>query len=257
VTADELERGAAARTARRQTLVSAAISIFGDVGGAGVSFLLAGWATGEWFRLAHMVLSVAVLVYLVKRPLATVRASVIGWLLLTLPVLPLLVLWTLEAPESRMLEPFIAQKMVLIGVALLAPGPVVIGLAVTLAVVIESLFLSVMRLGGLRGGEPWVTIFYGLFAVGLLLHRASERRLSARLLRANLETAALERMQLRSLEVRDRLNTPLQTLEVGVELLRRGHTDEKTNSLVRRLSNALERLKSLSQQLAADDRKGR
>ncbi len=94
-----------------------------------------------------------------------------------------------------------------------------------------------------------------LFAAQL----ASARRLTR--LRAELvhrerlaaadELAAMERIARNSLAVRDRLNTPLQTLEVGLELVRRQATDEQIRARITKLAAALEGLKSLSRQLAS------
>ncbi len=50
--------------------------------------------------------------------------------------------------------------------------------------------------------------------------------------------------------MRDRLNSPLQTLEIGLELLRRGAADATSTRLIARLQSTLERLKGLSHQLA-------
>jgi hypothetical protein len=165
-------------------------------------------------------------------------------------VLPLLVVWTLQVPESRVLEPFVAQKIVLVSVALLTPESAVLGLGLTAVVVGEAVVLSVLRMAGGRAGEPWVTLFYGLFAAIYLLHRASERRLAMRLVRMTAEAQALEQIARESLEVRDRLNSPLQTLEIAIDLLRRRATNPKDAALLARLQSTVERLKTLSHRLA-------
>jgi hypothetical protein len=244
-----LEDQAALRTARRQTLAAAGLALGGDVVGALIVYHLVGWDAGEAFRAAHAVIAVAVLLVLLRRPSLS-RPIVLGcFLLLVVPVLPLLIVWTLGVPESRVMEPFIAQKMVIIGIALLTPESAVWGIVLTAIVVAEAVGLSALRLAGGRAGEPSVTIFYGLFAVGLLLHRASERRLAARLVRMSAEAAALERIAEDSMTVRDQLNTPLQTLEIGLALLRRRAAGDSAN-LIERLQSSVDRLKELSHRLA-------
>jgi hypothetical protein len=250
VTAEELQREAALRTARRQTLAAAAISLGGDVVGAMISYGIAGWDVGNSFRCAHAALSAAILWFLLRRPHAPMRVVIASFVVLIAPVLPLLIVWTLATPEAHVIEPFIAQKMVLMGVALLTPESAALGLVLTGIVVAEAVVLSTLRLAGGRAGEPWVTLFYAMFAVGLLLHRAAERRLAMRLVRMTAEARALEQIAQESLDVRDRLNSPLQTLELGLELLRRRAAGEPDLSLLARLRSTLERLKALSQRLA-------
>jgi hypothetical protein len=247
---EELQREARLRTARRQTLAAAAISLGGNVVGAIISYSMAGWDAGDTFRCAHAALAAAILLFLVLRPQAPMRVVMASFVALIAPVLPLMIVWTLATPEAHVIEPFIAQKMVLVGVALLTPESATLGLVLTGIVVAEAVALSMLRLAGGRAGEPWVTLFYAMFAVGLLLHRASERRLAMQLVRMTAEARALEQIARESLDVRDRLNSPLQTLELGLELLSRSATADDDLSLLARLKSTVERLKALSQRLA-------
>jgi hypothetical protein len=254
MSAEELQQKAALRTARRQTLTAAGIALGGNIAGGLISYQIAGWDAGDSFRAAHALVAAGVLIFLVRRRAASMRAVIACFLVLIVPVLPLLVVWTLAVPESRVLEPFIAQKIVLVSVALLAPESALIGLAVTAVVVIEAVALSALRLAGGRAGEPWVTLFYGLFAVAFLLHRASERRLAMRLIRMSAEASALERIAEESLDVRDRLNSPLQTLAIGLELLRRRAVKPEDAALIARLRATVDRLTELSNRLAQSAR---
>lgn len=249
MTPAEAQEQSALRTARRQTLAAAWLSLGGNILGGLIAYPLGGWDAAETFRAAHAALALAVLVFLLRRPSAS-RRTVLGcFLLLVVPVLPLLIVWTLAVPESRVIEPFIAQKMVLIAIALLTPESAVWGIALTVIILAEAVGLSALRLGGGRAGEPWVTIFYGLFAIGLLLYRASERRLAARLVRMSAEAAALEHIAEESMTVRDQLNTPLQTLEIGLALLRK-RSGGANAELLERLQSTVDRLKELSHRLA-------
>ncbi len=249
----EAQQAAERETAWRQVVAAAGVAAAGDILGALIAASFEGWRLGNALRVAHTVLSLAVLAYLLLRPAASIRTCVFCFLVLIAPLLPLVVVWALEAPEARVIEPFIAQKLIIIGLALLTPRSLVLGVCLVVAISVESATLSVLRLAGHRGGEPWVTVLYAVFAIGFLVYRASERRLAAELIRAHLEAAALERIAKSSLEVRDHLNTPLQTLEVGLSLLRRKVGDEKSVTLVTRLQSATERLKVLSHRLAGGD----
>ncbi len=249
--ADELHRLAALRTARRQTLATAWISLASDVVGAVIVYHVVGWDPGNGWRAAHALIAAAVLLLLARWPTASERVVVVLYLVVVVPVLPLLVVWALAVPEARQIEPFVAQKMVLMGVALLTPASAALGLALTGVVVGEAVVLSALRLAGARAGEPWVTLFYGLFAVGLLLHRGWERRLSTRLVHLEAQATALERTARESLEVRDRLNSPLQTLELGLDMMRqRARGDDEELARIARLQSSVDRLKRLSRLLA-------
>ena len=113
MTAADLQREAALRTARRQTVAAAAISFGGDVVGAVISYSIGGWDAGNTFRCAHAALAAAILLFLALRPQAPMRAVIASFVVLIAPVLPLLIVWTLATPEAHVIEPFIAQKMVL------------------------------------------------------------------------------------------------------------------------------------------------
>jgi hypothetical protein len=249
MTSTALQDQTALRTAKRQTLAAAGIALGGNLVGGIIAYQLAGWDIGETFRAAHALVALAVLVFLSRGQFLS-RRTVLGcFLLLVVPVLPLLVVWTLSVPESRVIEPFVAQKMVIIAIALLTPESAVLGIVLTTIVVAEAVVLSMLGLAGGRAGEPWVTIFYGLFAVGLLLHRASERRLAARIARLSAEAAALERIAQDSVTVRDQLNSPLQALEIGVALLVRRPAGDNA-AVIERLHSSVHRLKELSRHLA-------
>jgi hypothetical protein len=207
-------------TGRRQTMAAAVFAVFGNLAGAVLTSLLygGGGGFGNSLRYGHAALSLVVLVMLWIMPPS--RALILRlFATLTVPILPLLVVWTLAVPEVKLGESFIAFKMVLMGVALLTPLSLWLGMVLLVAFSIETVVLWALNLAGHLSGEPWVTLFYGVFAAALLWQRASERRLTRRLVQVNAEASALERVALASLAVRDRMNTPLQTLTLSIELL--------------------------------------
>ena len=239
-------------TARRQTLAATAFSFFGNIGGAILTSVLYGGGVGNSLRYAHAGLTALLLVVLVALPPS--RRLVLGvFATLTVPILPLLVVWTLAVPEAQLSESFIAFKMVLMGVALLTPLSLSLGLALLIGLSIEVVALWGLNLAGHLPGEPWVTLFYGVFAAALLWQRASERRLTRRLVQVNAEASALERIARSSLAVRDRMNTPLQTLTLLIELLERQAAPEGTREIVARMRRAVVKLTELSNRLAKEE----
>jgi hypothetical protein len=247
-----LDRQSELETARRQTLAAAVISLFGDAAGAVVTTVMHADKTGNLLRMAHGLLALGVVIVLLARPRLALRWVLVLFTALVVTVLPLLVVWTQAVPQAQLSEGFIAYKMVIMGLALLTPHSLVLGLVLTLVVTIEAVALWWLGMAGTVPSEPWVTIFYSLFAFGLLLHRESERRMARKLFRANSEAAALERIARVTLDVRDRVNSPLQTLEAGLALLHRRCSSEAP--MVARLQAAVARLTSLSRQLDTDKR---
>jgi hypothetical protein len=240
----------------RQTFAAAVIAIVANLAGAILTSVFYGSGFGNTLRYAHATLCAAVLAVLLVRP--PTRRLLIGlFATMVVPILPLLVVWTLAIPESQMSESFIAYKMVLMGVAFLTPLSLWLGVGLLAAFAVESLALWALHLAGNLPGEPWVTLFYAVFAIALVAQRAAERRLTRKLVQVNADASALERIARSSLEVRDRMNTPLQTLLLAIELLDEHVAENGARETVARMRRALRRLHELSHKLAEDDRSRR
>src|SRR5439155_2045918 len=111
---------------------------------------------------------------------------------MVVPLVPLLIVWTLAIPESQISESFVAVKMVVMGVALLTPLSFWLGMGLLLAFCVETVLMWMLHAAGRLPGEPWVTLFYAVFAVALLVFRDGDRRLTRRLMELNSEAAALD-----------------------------------------------------------------
>ena len=97
--------------------------------------------------------------------------------------------------------------------------------------------------------EPWMTLMYMLIGLVSLFIREEWQIASIQLVRAQTEASAMRRRALMFLAVRDRLNSPLQTLAVGAA----GATLDLPARNVERVETAVDRLVALSQELAALD----
>jgi hypothetical protein len=104
-------------------------------------------------------------------------------------------------------------------------------------------------------GEPWATFAYAVFGLGLLAYRLQRRAADEQLARARAETAALERWRAAVATLRDLANSPRQTLELNVALLRTRFPE--TAPLADRLERALERLSEVDRMLTAYEEAGR
>lgn len=108
-------------------------------------------------------------------------------------------------------------------------------LAIALAVVVLHHIVDLVR-DAVGGAWPYLAEF-GLVAWGHIMSvqlaldfRASEQRLQETLSRAEQHAAELARMVQATLDVRDKLNTPLQTLELGLAV-RTPHGPEDAQTL--------------------------
>jgi hypothetical protein len=104
---------------------------------------------------------------------------------------------------------------------------------------------------------PWFVVCYAIFATVVYAHRLMRQLVERRAAHAEAEAAALERFMRLLLSMRDLANTPLQTIELTVGLLRRKSALEER--LLDRLERATRRLVVISHALeaeASDARRG-
>jgi hypothetical protein len=132
-------------------------------------------------------------------------------------------------------------------------------LAIALSVVIVHHLVDVVR-DAVGASWPYVAEF-GLVTWGLVMSvqlaidfRATEQRLEAALFRAEQHAAELAKLVDASLLVRDKLNTPLQTLELGLALRRPEAPDhERTLADLRRAVVELTALGRMVEQKASQE----
>jgi hypothetical protein len=139
--------------------------------------------------------------------------------------------------------PFQANKLGALAAALLAPdlasGLLAIGGFVGM-VVLRQLTFSPEIVSHFPTGEPWTIFIYGIFSGALLSYRLHAQRLERQFLTMRSETAATERLARTFLAVRDFSNTPLQTIELSVELIRA--RDAELAPIADRIDRSVDRL---------------
>jgi hypothetical protein len=232
-------------TARRQVIASALVASLGSLFGLFLTYHLHGWQLGETLRIVTIGYSAIVLALAVTRPPSS-RSLLVLFSSLVVPVLLFNVVWTTADPK-QFVEPFIGVEMAIMALAMLTPLSLRLGLLFTALATFQGVVLWWLEVGDRLPSEPWITIIYGVFGCGLVIARASERELSRRLWYARSEAVALKRIAELSLDVRDQVNTPLQTIEIALELLRRGGADRR---LLAKTQAALDRLCALSRRLS-------
>jgi len=203
-----------------------------------------------WPPLASSAIGVLLLFVLVahrRRPTTVIVTTVF---MLNIAVI-LVALWitsgAFAAAPGRWI-PFQANKLGVIAAAVLAPGLVTglvaIGGFVGMAV-IRYLTLSAALQQRLPISEPWAILIYAVFAVAILGYRVHSVRLARRMFRIRTESIATQRLARTFLSLRDFTNTPLQTIELASNIVRKRCPD--LAPLVDRIDRSLDRLYRLNQ----------
>lgn len=174
-----------------------------------------------------------------------------------LPFLPLFALAEHAMAGSGLIwVPMTGHRLVMLVMGVLAPTGLWLGGGLIVSFALEAVVLwYALGLGhhpGVRSPwEPWVTLIYGGVALALLAYRVRTFHIELKLREARAEAEALERLARLFLAVRDATNTPLQTLELGLALLRK-RGPELASSLAP-MERSMERLRSLAQRLSIAD----
>jgi hypothetical protein len=246
VQASEVEE----RHARRLRIWFALIYILGATGELSVWYPVAAVTSWQWVQFLGVGVCFLAMMLWVHRPSRV--STVAAYWIVNISVF--LALWVTNAQLAKKGAPFqtfAGFKMMLIGGALILPSDLIIGVPMLLAgAVVPSVewatWPSDWR-AHLAPGEPFGTVIYGLVALALYAHRTRSAAMQRQMHLAEAEASSMERIARMSLAVRDLANTPLQTLQAGVELLQRG--GPSTPETIERLLRALLRLRELNQML--------
>ncbi|HEX5750232.1 MAG TPA: hypothetical protein VFZ09_28635 [Archangium sp.] len=174
-----------------------------------------------------------------------------------LPFLPIFALAESFMTGSGLIwVPMTGHRLVMLAIGVLAPTGLWLGGGLIAAFALEAGVLwFALGLGshpGVRSPwEPWVTLIYGGVALTMLAYRVRSHTIELKLREVRAEAEALERLARLFLAVRDATNTPLQTLELSIALLRqRSPESEPTLAAMER---AVHRIRSLTQRLGSVD----
>ncbi len=238
------------KTAWISLIFSCGISIYLELGMVYWFVPHAGKSTLDFFHLVHTAITGTILLFLLfanvrKHKYWTRTLATIAFLFVVLPTFPFTIYRTLWGLENN--DPFIpfgGASLVLILFGVLVPGPVWIN-----AILIAAMVTEVMVLWyGYHVGEiskfvdpnqPVTTLLHASVAYVLLVFRWRYEQALQNEADAKARARALEENAEVFLALKDRANTPLQTLEFSVALLEREnpetrHLNEIRNS-VRRL----------------------
>jgi hypothetical protein len=159
-------------------------------------------------------------------------------------------LWFVDtrvAVLPRQSATFQPQKLGALTVALLAPPNAQAAVASILLFVGSSLVryeLFDAETKAKLASEPWALVAYGIFGLVLYFYRMQSRKVRAEMERAQSEATSLERLSMVLLAFRDFYNTPLQTLELTIAILKRRCPEAR--DLAARMERATNRLAELN-----------
>lgn len=197
--------------------------------------------------LCHSAIAVAVGAWFARPRPHGVIASELGFTAMLLPFL--VSLWMPPMADLRdgtLSEPMMLHHFLLLSIAIFSPtrrSGVVFLIVFTLHAVALGQALS----GPALAREPWITLLFASVASLLLYTRLRRRLLEQRVDAAEERVRVLADVARMLLALRDRANTPLQTLEVGVSLLADDVADPEQLAIMQR---ALGRLASVQQMLS-------
>lgn len=185
-------------------------------------------------RLAYLGLSLVVLVVCMLRrkrwtePLATAL-----FVALVLPTY--WIAWryhVLMAHGSKLWVPFGTHRLYFVILAVLSPGRLFVNALLMLAFIVHWLVLWKMLdlehvASAVTPNEPWMTLSFLFVATVLLGFRISHERVIRDLERTRTRAEEMEQIARVVLTLRDRMNTPLQTLQLSAALLRAKEAGER------------------------------
>jgi hypothetical protein len=201
--------------------------------------------------VCHGVIALGVAVWFIRSSITSIAVCELGFAVVTLPFVVGLWLPAISDLEAGHLsEPLLPHHFLLLGIAVSAPT-LRVGVAFLVLFAGHAIVLGhVLAAGGdpaLLAHEPGMTLLFTMIA-GLMLFTAHRRRqLAQRVVAAEQRARMLADVAGMLLALRDRANTPLQTLEIAVAMLAE---DGGAPEHVAIMQRALSRLAIVQQTLA-------
>jgi len=157
---------------------------------------------------------------------------------------------------QRNWEPFQASKLGCLIAAILAPGFWVGSLNI-LAYCLSSwlqleFFFPLAIKAQVAPDEPWPILAFGLAGILALVYRFRGVQLEQELANIHAHNFAIKRLANASLNIRDRMNTPLQVIEISTDLLR--NSDESPRQILDGIDRSVESLREINSMLVQHEK---
>lgn len=204
-------------------------------------------------RYLHIVIAVLVIVYASLTRKWTRKLGLIFYVVLFTPLL--LVGWFNQVAMATAVipwKPFVGYSPIFFALAVLYSGSFLLNFSLILAFMAEVMVLwfylkPYYSLNQLASGEPYSVMVFAFVSLCLLMFRYQDEQTYLRLMHQKARSELIENLARTFLTLRDRANTPLQTLYLLTEILKRKRTVD--DDMIHILETSLTRLNSLNKKL--------
>ena len=210
--------------------------------------------TVEKLRYIHLFVSFSVIIYAFLNLKNWTRAK--GLVLYFLLVTPLLLIgWFNQiamATANIPWKPFVGYTPIFFSLAVLYSGSFILNFCLILAFAIEILVLwfylkPFYGSNFLASGEPNSILVFAFVSLCLLAFRYQDEQTYLRLLHQKVRSELIENLARTFLTLRDRANSPLQSLYLLVEILKRKRTVD--DDMIHILETSITKLNALNKKL--------
>jgi hypothetical protein len=206
--------------------------------------------------ISAIVALILLIVLVLKRKTPSVKWATIAYLVTTVSVVSVVMNTNLRfAISERNWVPFQENKLGSLAAALVAPefwAGLASILAYCLSGVLQFEFLFPPEVKARVALEPWPLLAFGLGGVLALIYRFHRAHLTQELSRIQAQNAAIRRLAGIFLDIRDRMNTPLQVIELSVSLLR--NSRQPTDQILDRIDRSVDSLKNINSVLVEHEK---
>lgn len=241
----ELNRDLSLRNARRATAIAIVINIVGMALESAIEKTVPD--IPSWPPMMSAGIGVLLLIILGwrRKTIGLLPTSALYLVNASVITLALLVTNPYFAATGSHWVPFQAAKLGCLIAGFLAPtlgaGLIAITLHGGLSVVQYAMFSSEIK-AGLSAGEPWATIAFMMTGMALIWFRTRREEVERDLIQMQVEADAVKDLAHTFLQLRDMMNTPIQTIALTVEVLKEKNPDKS----LERIERALEKLRDIN-----------
>jgi hypothetical protein len=193
----------------------------------------------------------------IRRKTPSVRWASVVYLVNTASVITVLVRTNLQfAVSEPNWVPFEATKLGCLIAAMVAPG-FWVGLVSILAYFFSAflqfeIFFPPEIRSQVADAEPWPLLAFALAGVLALVYRFRRAQLEQEIAQVEAQSFAIKRLANAFLNIRDLMNTPLQVIELSIELLRKSNHGNKP--VIDRIDHSMQMLREINSVLVQHEK---
>jgi hypothetical protein len=193
----------------------------------------------------------------IHRKTPSVRWASVVYLVNTASVITVLVLTNLQfAVSEPNWVPFEATKLGCLIAAMVAPG-FWVGLVSILAYFFSAflqfeIFFPPEIRSQVADAEPWPLLAFALAGVLALVYRFRRAQLEQEIAYVEAQSFAIKRLANAFLNIRDLMNTPLQVIELSIDLLRKSNHGNKP--VIDRIDHSMQMLREINSVLVQHEK---